>query len=237
MIHERIDKDSVASVKVRVLLFELLPDNVHLCLHLSCRDARLQAGGHLKPVAAAAFRLLADDDRHPKLTLLIRECEARRHDADDSKTATVEVEHFAFDIASAETALPQAPTDHDNVPFAWGLFVLGEKASLNGFDAKHVKQGGLGIRAAEALRFAVAGQVEGWLGERGHRFEGSTQAFVILVVEVRCPILAHLKTPVIHPDTNQTLRDQRQVPVSRQGASDWVPGGNLAPDQFVYVIP
>src|SRR5262249_39805346 len=60
--------------------------------------------------------------------------------------------------------------------------------------------------ASNALRLAVADKVESWFGKSGHRFERCAEPFVVDVIQMRCPILSHLKAPVVHPNAREPLR-------------------------------
>ena len=111
MVFERVHEDAVAGVGVGILLLDRLADDVHFGLRLRVRDAGLDARDHLNPVADALLLLIGDDERRPEFALRRGKREARRHDADDGKAASVEIQLLAQDVAAAEAALPQPPAD------------------------------------------------------------------------------------------------------------------------------
>src|SRR5206468_7261497 len=107
--------DAVAGVLSRILLLELTSDEIHLRLCSGGRHARLHASHHLQEIPDSALRALLNDERRPELRVLRWKREARRHDADDGESSSVEVERFAERVTAAEMPLPQAPADDDYV--------------------------------------------------------------------------------------------------------------------------
>ena len=182
MVLERVHVDAVAGVIFGVLLLELGADDGHLRLGLRRTDPRLEPCDHLQEIAGPALRL-ADDERRPEFALLGRKRKARRHDADDREPPAIEVERSSDDIGAAEPPLPQSPADDDDV-FLPGFFLVSSKEPADdGPDSKDLEQRGLGIRATDPLRLAVANQVDGRLGKRGHRLERSTETLVVRIVQ------------------------------------------------------
>ena len=177
VILERIHEDPVSGIVGRILLLELLADDVHLGLDLDRRDAWLQARDHLQPVTGTAVGAASDDQGRPEFAVLRRKRKAGRHDADDRQPPAVEVERLADHAGAvslsnaAKPSLRQTPADEDHVLLARNLLVLCEETPFNRCDAEHVEERGFGVDALDPLRLAVADEVQRRLGECRHRFE------------------------------------------------------------------
>ena len=89
------------AIRLRVLMLQTFDDSLQLCVGLLDRESRLEPRDDAEPVRATerdvGARRRIPSDRHPEVDVLPGKCDARRHDADDGRVATIETNRFSDD--------------------------------------------------------------------------------------------------------------------------------------------
>ncbi len=92
-------------------------------------------------VVALPALTIREAERQPDLRVVVHEIRATRHDSDDLKPSSIDVEAVADDRPRAEDGLPQLIRDHRHGRRADEAgFLAGEKTPLSRLHVKRVQQ-------------------------------------------------------------------------------------------------
>src|SRR5262249_44674084 len=201
------DVDAVSGVDVRILLFEPVPDQIHISLRLRARHAPFEPADDRQPEHATRCAQLIVRRQHTPYLRPFGKLESGRHYTYDHIRFAVERDGLVQNAGiAAETPLPQAVAQNDDFILAWLFLFRGEASPARGIHAHQLEEVGRHSDGANFFGFALASEVYTQAPNPGHPLKSFILIAPVLKIRVGRDVITDSLPTVVHPDHCQLFR-------------------------------